>query len=265
MRIVSPKVYLLAETGILRDIDSPLVDTFETYLEDIGASEWAPDTGSDPEILSEIAGRLCYKSFAVGLNPNVTKIRTGNEQYLGNIIESRHGSVLEHSCVSFLFLNVSRVFTHELVRHRVGVGISQESMRYVRLSDIPFWMPDWAKLDQDLHLRCLEVLKVMEDHQRWMVTHFGLDEPGADFGLKKHKTSFMRRFAPCGVATAIMWTANFRTLRHVLELRTSLAAEEEARLVFDEVGEICKRLYGNIFKDFSRNEDGEWIPRVSKV
>lgn len=265
MRIVYPQVYLLAETAIRRDIDSSLVDSFETYLEDIDASEWTPDPGPDPEILSEIAGRLCYKSFAVGLNPNVRKIRTGNEQYLDNIIESRHGSVLEHSSVSFIFLNVSRVFTHELVRHRVGVGISQESMRYVRLSDIPFWIPDWAQQDTELHSRCLETLKVLEDHQRWMAEHFGLDWEGVDFKLKKHRTSFMRRFAPCGVATAILWTANFRILRHVLETRTSLAAEEEMRLVFDEVGGICKELYGNIFKDFSRNEAGEWVPQVSKV
>ena len=34
--------------------------------------------------------------------------------------------------------NVSRVFTHELVRHRAGSAFSQESLRYVRLTDIGF-------------------------------------------------------------------------------------------------------------------------------
>ena len=37
------------------------------------------------------------------------------------------------------------MFTHELVRHRVGTSISQESLRFVRLDDLPFWFPDWAQ------------------------------------------------------------------------------------------------------------------------
>ena len=45
---------------------------------------------------------------------------------------------------SFVLHNVSRVVTHELVRHRPGTAVSQESLRFVRLTDIPFWFPDWA-------------------------------------------------------------------------------------------------------------------------
>ena len=41
--------------------------------------------------------------------------------------------------------NVSRVATHELVRHRAGVAVSQESLRFVRLDDLPFWFPEWAR------------------------------------------------------------------------------------------------------------------------
>ena len=93
----------------------------------------------------EFAGRLCYRSWEPGLNKNVRQVRTNVEDYLDNLLKSMHGSVLEHSFYVFIFHQVSRVFTHELVRHRVGTSISQESLRFVRLDDLPFWFPDWAQ------------------------------------------------------------------------------------------------------------------------
>lgn len=266
MRPVDPKVYLIGETEQAFSYIGEAPD-LDDYLKDIGVEKSVLGAGanSDSEVLVEAAGRLCYRAFEPGLNPNVTKIREGNDVYLGNILKQHHGSVLEHASVSFIFQDVSRVFTHELVRHRAGCAISQESMRYVRLDDIPFWFPEWAKADVELYNRSQMLISAMERHQLWMAEHFKLDEPGVSFEEKKHKTSFMRRFAPDGVATAIMWTANFRTLRHVLELRTSKGAEEEIRMVFNKVGEILSDRYQSIFQDFTVNADGEWIPENSKV
>src|SRR5260370_17723749 len=39
--------------------------------------------------------------------------------------------------------------THELIRHRPGTAISQESLRFVRLDELPFWFPGWAQEDPD--------------------------------------------------------------------------------------------------------------------
>lgn len=244
MRTVEPKVFLVGET---RTIDEGLRE----YLTYIGVPEWASDAPTDAEELIEVMGRLCYRSFAPGLNPNVSRVREYNEDYIENVLDVRHGSVIEHPTFQFIFASVSRVFTHELVRHRVGVAISQESLRFVRLSDIPFWFPDWAKEDAELVQRCRDLLMAMEAHQQWMAKHFGLDEKGVEFKEKKHKTSFMRRFAPEGVATTIGWSANPRTLRWVLEMRTAPEAEEEIRLVFGKVGEIVVARYPNLFGDFT--------------
>ena len=82
---------------------------------------------------------------------------------------------------------------------------------------------------------------------------------------KKEKTSFMRRFAPDGVATSIMWTANARALRHVIEARTAPGAEEEIRLVFAEVARIMQREAPALFGDFTEQQDGSWTPEWSKV
>ena len=154
--------------------------------------------------------------------------------------------------------------THEIVRHRPGTAISQESLRFVRLADIPFWFPEWAQEDAELMKRAAALLEQMEEFQRWMAGHFGIDEEGVMFGEKKHKTSFMRRFAPDGVATGLVWTANIRTLRHTIEARTDLGAEEEIRLVFGKIGELVRREAPTLFGDYTVT-DGAWVPKWRKV
>lgn len=256
----------------------------ERYLAEVGGLKWfervyalACDTDEsdsegnvsgvldDGEALVEFMGRLCYKSWDVGLNPNVTKVREDSAEYLANVLSSLHGSVFEHANYSFTMRHVSRVFTHELVRHRAGVAISQESMRYVRLDDLPIWQPAWALEDSELQARVQPWLRETEELQLWMADHFGLDDNSVPFSEKKAKTSYMRRWSPQGVATEIGWTANIRTIRWVLQQRTELGAEEEIRLVIDMLGERMKRLCPNFFGDFERNEEGVWIPTNRKV
>lgn len=260
MRSVEPEVFLVAKP----ELD---YDELARYLGEIGGESWLErlERGEfDAQNLAEFAGRLCYRSFEPGLNPNVTRIRQDQTEYLRNILASAHGSVLEHISFSFVLHNVSRVFTHELVRHRPGVAISQESLRFVRLAEIPFWFPEWAQQDAELMKRASAVLDQLEEFQGWMAEHFGLDEEGVPFGEKKHRTSFMRRFAPEGVATGLVWTANVRTLRHTIESRTAVGAEEEIRLVFQRIGELMRQEAPALFGDYVV-EDGAWIPGWRKV
>ncbi|MEE1941642.1 FAD-dependent thymidylate synthase [Streptomyces sp. TRM 70361] len=261
MRPVEPEIRLIAR---------PSLDYEEVaaYLAEVGGESWLErlDRGDldDAQNLAEFAGRICYRSWEPGLNPNVTRIRTEQDKYLSNILASAHGSVLEHLSFSFVLHNVSRVATHELVRHRAGTAVSQESLRFVRLDDLPFWFPEWAKADEELMKRATDLLGRMEEFQGWMAEHFGLDEEGVKFAEKKAKTSFMRRFAPEGVATGLVWTANVRTLRHVIENRTAPGAEEEIRLVFAKVGELMLREAPALFGDYTV-EDGAWVPGWRKV
>ncbi|MFI6597538.1 FAD-dependent thymidylate synthase [Nonomuraea sp. NPDC050536] len=260
MRTVEPEVFLVARP----ELD---YDELARYLGEVGGESWLErlDRGDlDAQDLAEFAGRLCYRSFEPGLNPNVVKIRTDQNDYLRNILASAHGSVLEHVSFSFVLHNVSRVLTHELVRHRPGVAISQESLRFVRLTELPFWFPEWAQGDPELMKRATAMLEQLEQFQMWMADHFGLDEDGVPFAEKKHRTSFMRRFAPEGLATGLVWTANVRTLRHTIEARTAAGAEEEIRLLFQRIGELMRKEAPALFGDYVV-EDGTWIPGWRKV
>lgn len=252
MERVCPKVFLIGETKIIPD-------NLEAFLAYIGASTWTTDANTDSEKIAEVMGRICYNSFEVGLNPNVQKVRKGNRSYLGNIISQEHGSVLEHAQLNFVFADVSRVFTHELVRHRVGVGISQESLRYKRLDELHMWVPTVIEESEEAMDIFTEAFNYLEVLQIKLAQIFRLDDEGVDFHFKKLVTSAMRRIAPIGLGTVIGWSANLRTLRWVLENRTQPAAEEEIRLVFGQVGEIVLKRYPNVFQDF-HVEDADGLP-----
>ena len=267
MKRVEPHVFLVART-------QPDYRAMAEYLAAVGVGDadgrdvfGSEETG--PEDLVVFGGRLCYRSWQPGLNPNVTKIRSDRDEYLRNILHQRHGSVLEHVSYSFVFHNVSRVLTHELVRHRAGTAISQESMRYVRLTDIPFWLPDSAfevpgeGYDPEIRQNIEDFIARAEWLQKWLASRLGVDS--MPFAAKKRITSFMRRFAPDGVATSVLWTANVRTLRHVIEVRTAPGAEEEIRLVFGRVAAIMREEAPALFGDFHPDGNGAWVPEWSKV
>jgi thymidylate synthase ThyX len=152
--------------------------------------------------------------------------------------------------------------THELVRHRAGSAFSQESLRYVRLTDIGFRVPPAL---EPVREQVLAIVEQLEELQLSAAKELGIDGEGVPFHVKKEVTSALRRLAPTGLSTDIIWTANVRTLRHVIEMRTAAGAEEELRLVFDKVARIMQAEAPGLFQDFARQDDGSWVPEHRKV
>jgi len=261
MARIEPKVIKLAESRL-----EP--NGVEQLAKDYGATEWLSKAKklqpNESEFLIELAGRVCYKSFGVGLNPNVTKIRDNPRDYLTNVLEKGDGSILEHATVTFAFLNVSRIFTHELVRHRAGTAMSQESLRYVRPPEVNVWVPPDV---ESISAKFLETVTDIQRHYRSLEAGFDWDK--MTFEQKKRVTSALRRVLPDGIATNIIWTANHRTIRWVVEMRTDPSAEVEIRKVFGQVAEICLKDYPLLYSDFSKTQlqDGtcQYIPKFSKV
>lgn len=268
MRIVTePQIFLIGKT----QLD---VEELNAYLTSIGITEddWFPDPRvSGAENLIEAGGRMCYRSWAPwdpakpeGTNPNVTKVREGNNKYLANVIKSGHGSVVEHANVTIIFKDISRVVSHELVRHRVGTAFSQESLRYVRLNDLRFWLPQSVLQHPGAVELFEETVSLLEQVQGRLAQLFDIDSI-KNFAVKKALTSMFRRLAPIGLATTIMVTANLRAWRHMIQMRTSTAAEEEIRLVFDKVARRLKETYPHAFYDMTCNDAGEWVFEHPKI
>jgi thymidylate synthase (FAD) len=250
-----PKVYLVGR----QSIDEAQLAAF---LADEGVSTWETDTTIAGERLVEIAGRLCYSSYA--------KPRPGgHEAYIGNILSSRHGSVVEHAVFNLIVVGVSRSLSHELVRHRVGMAVSQLSQRYVDESAVPFVVPPaladevraarayMAESDQDtagaaLHelslfdlfdrdqpsatvlagLRWLRAAEADREDYRYLSDYLAARLEGSILdktARRKAAREAARSVLPNAAETKLFLTFNGRALRSFLELRGGLGADAEIR------------------------------------
>jgi len=235
---VSPKVYLIGETCFN-------YDGVRAYLNDSGNQEFmttiyeAQAKGlSDLEILCSLYAKLCYKSLTVGHNKNIDRVRDVDSN-IRNCFDVGHGSVFEHSWLNFIAADVSRVFTHELVRHRVGTAFSQNSMRYIRTDEVKLVLDPVLDPVKD---KILSLLSQIEATYADLEKSYEIS--GSDsFDKKKKLTSAFRRILPDGIANEIGFSLNVRALRHTIELRTDRHAEWEIRLVFGKIYEIVKEKY----------------------
>jgi thymidylate synthase (FAD) len=234
--IREPSVYLVGR----QMVDDRVLDQF---LADHGVS-WQTDTEVAAEHLAEVAGRLCYMSFA---RPRPG----GNATYLGHILEVGHGSVLEHAVWNFIFTGCSRSLTHELVRHR-HFGYSQLSQRYVDESVAEYVEPDCIAADPELHALWLDA--VGNSHQAYVkLTEKLLDkfqeEPDRTLRRKLARQA-ARSVLPNATETKIFVTGNARALRHFIEMRASRHAEVEIRKLAVKVLQILQQEAPHVFGDY---------------
>jgi thymidylate synthase (FAD) len=220
---------------------------------------WNTDTEVGAEALCEAAGRVCYVSFGKG--------RKTNQEYLRNILQSAHGSVLEHAVWNFILCGVSRSFTHELIRHRAGWGYSQLSQRYVDESTADFVEPDCIAEDQELHTVWLESIR--QSHEAYIQLVAGLErrfasEPNATLRRKLARQA-ARSVLPNATETKIFVTANARALRHFIELRANEHAETEIRVVAVKILKLMQAEAPSIFGDYSLESlgDGTYAARTA--
>ncbi|HEX5520056.1 MAG TPA: FAD-dependent thymidylate synthase [Longimicrobiaceae bacterium] len=196
---------------------------------------WQSDSEVAGEIVAEFAGRLCYLSFGedAGLEGGHKTIRgrTSNEAYLANILDVKHGSVLEHAVWSLLIEGVSRSLTHELVRHRAGMAYSQLSQRYVDESGIGFVLP--PEIDEDS-----DAFDVWKQACEQSLAAYGalladvsdaIGEGGSATMRKKRARQAARAVLPNSAETKIVVTGNARAWRHFVEMRGSASADVEIR------------------------------------
>lgn len=188
--------------------------------------------GSVSANLLEFAGRTCYDSLGSGRN---------SADYHKHLLDVGHGSVLEHAQYSFLVSGVSRGLTHELVRHRVGVAISQRSTRYVdeSLSEVvthPLLKQAMGAMSGGDYAELVEQMKYCDSENRRLymkvncvvyddLVNRGVDKPTA----RKQARGAARQYLENGLETELVWSANIRTLRHVINMRGSEHADAEIR------------------------------------
>jgi thymidylate synthase (FAD) len=226
--------------------------------------QWRSDSDVPGEAVAEFAGRLCYLSFGAdaGLEGGHRTIagRTTNEAYLANILRTKHGSVLEHAVWTLLLEGVSRALTHELVRHRAGMGFSQLSQRYVDESDIAFVLPPeieaGSPAEEAWKRACESSLAAYREILQDLTEQIG--EEGPATMRKKRTRQAARSVLPNAAETKIVVTGNARSWRHFVEMRGSPTADVEIRRLAVTVLRLLQGEAPHIFGDLRivPQEDG---------
>lgn len=249
--ITQPRVYLLGRQTVVQE-------ELARFLNDEGLV-FTTDTPVAAEILNEVAGRTCYMSFGKG--------RKSNQEYLENILSSKHGSVLEHAVWNFLITGVSRALTHELVRHRAGFGYSQLSQRYVDESDARYVVPPLYRQNEELRKRWEQAIEYLRkaygelaEATSGYVQQQHPEMPARD--RRKWARQAARSILPNACETKIFVTGNSRAWRHFLEQRGSPHADTEIRLLAVEIFRILKRESPGIFHDIELVEEPDGMPSV---
>jgi thymidylate synthase (FAD) len=223
LMLARPRTNVAGLAGFLEGFDPDL--RFPEYLDD---TTRLPDSSQ----LCKTAGQVCYASFG----PR----RTTNENaaaYFERLTSAGHGSVLEHANFSFLLYGISRSVTHELVRHRAGVGVSQISQRYVAGSVLRFVERPEYQDDEELHRlfeeradRAAAEYAAMADRllERQESGHSMLS---ADYktDARKKVQQTARSLLPNETEAPMVFTGNVRALRHIVEMRADAHAESEIR------------------------------------
>ena len=200
---------------------------------------------SDGEILISYYAKLCYAALTTKKNENISKVRNIHDNLIG-VIASGHGSCWEHCYLNFTVTNCSRVFTHELVRHRVGTSFSQSSGRYIRADRLDLVIdPILEGINKEIR-ELQDYVEAWYDKASYIV---GLKDTGKDFTEKKKITSALRRMLPKGQANEIGFGVNLRSLRNLIVLRTSRHAEWEIRLIFNQIANLVRAKYPTLFED----------------
>jgi len=195
----------------------------------------------------ERAGRTCYQSEKKKITKETAR------KFIKMLLRRGHESVLEHSCMVVQFNNLSRGFTHELVRHRLA-SFSQESTRYV----------DYAEKGKGpnlgrFHLKCVvpphrdENEKVLlGDGRKMSMAEMFIEIEDFYRGLRKAGwlPQDARQILPIGIKSQIVVSANFREWRHIFKQRTSHYAHWEIRKVMCDLLEFIKPILSPIFDNF---------------
>jgi thymidylate synthase (FAD) len=183
------------------------------------------------------AARVCYQSQDKASPENDIKL-------VRNIIERGHEAMIEFGDIIVRFDNVSRGFTHEMVRHR-HCSFAQESSRYCDKKNFECVVPP-HKDENEYMLSTVDQFPV-KTASKWfdLIERFYriLRERG-------WKPEDARQILPTAISSQIVVKANLREWRHIFHMRCDYFAHWEIRVVMLELLKWCKSNIPIIFDDF---------------
>ena len=190
---------------------------------------------TEPAKVVAAAARLCYSATPAGaLFDGLDGART--RDFLAKLLSVGHMSPFEHASFTFAIDGLSRVASHQLVRHRIA-SFSQQSQRYVTMGEPRLVKPPSIAGDADAARAFDEALREA----------YGAYERLVEMGIPKEDARFV---LPHGWETSLVMTMNARELHHFFALRLCRRAQWEirglARQMLASALDVAPELFGHV-------------------
>ena len=238
----------------------------------------------EPDKVVAQAGKLCYS--AVGVD-EITQKLTEEEiaRYVNMLASIGHESPLEHVSFTFAIEGISRVCTHQIVRHRIA-SYSQQSQRYVKLEQFEYIVPPAIENNPEAKKIFIEAMerdqKAYDELVDLLLEDILIDKHAADYGscireilkenpdavpdrskvLDLYAENFLKDYRkaekqaiedaryvfPNACETKIVITMNARSLLHFFNVRCCNRAQWEIREMATEMLKECKKIAPALFK-----------------
>lgn len=188
----------------------------------------------------EVVGTACYTCCSE-TPPDIIfdEIMAGEREikdFIRKTIKSGHTSVLGHANFTFAISGISRVCSHQLVRHRIA-DYTQQSQRYVKFNNISTIIPQSILENKDSADELyMDIVDEMSRKYHQLLAK----------GIKPEDARFI---VPNAVTTTFTLTMNATELRHVFGLRCCKCAQWEIRelanKMLEQVKEVAPLLFEN--------------------
>ena len=181
----------------------------------------------EPDALVAAAAKICYRDITAG------ELLKGEEKNLSreliaDLFKSGHLSTFEHVSFTFAIDGLSRVASHQLVRHRLA-SFSQQSQRYVKMKYDPeaVIIPDAIKNNPEAEKIFIEAVKKSQEAYKNLI----------ELGIAKEDARFI---LPHGHSTRLVLTMNARELHHFFSLRLCRRAQWEIHELARQMLALCR-------------------------
>ena len=209
----------------------------------------------DPLAVLYRAFRACYSAAAANDIDAAELSREELEIYLSRRLATGHTQPLEQVAFVFAISGVSRAFSHQFVRHRVGISYAQQSQRYVE--GVPaLVIPPTVAENSSARAHFRRAAAATERAYEELI-RVGIPAEDARFVL------------PTGSETSMQVSVNMAALLHIADRRLCTRAQWEVRRVVAAMraevvradpflGRMLQPYCGERRAGVCDEEEGEW-------
>ncbi len=188
----------------------------------------------EPDKTVAMSARLCYSPVgAAELEEKISPEQA--EKLVNKLVAMGHFSTLEHVTFTFAIEGVSRVLSHQLVRHRIA-SYSQQSQRYVKEHDFATIMPPTVAARPEAAAKFEALMKKIRD----------LYDEFIEEGIPAEDARYI---LPNATETKLVCTFNARSLLNFFSLRCCNRAQWEIRRLANLMLKECKKVAPAIFAE----------------